>query len=197
MAATRQRKNEYAHQNRAAGRNGARRAYIDGNTVRKLRPDIEVLPREAEPKRIREVPRTNKKAVVMPTQTASEAKAERKEALKTICVVFAVFVMLAMVIGRYSIINANYLENYKLQANIDSMQEQINTLQLNIAVEDNLDEITRTAQEQLNMGFPNGNQVQYINVNVIEPKPVQEPVEENAFIAFINGAIEVMAGWFK
>ena len=202
MAAASRTTTEYSRMRAAAARErtkreSGQRSYIEGNTARKLAPRAEALPREdyERTERVRTLPRN--KAAVMPMQEASAAKAERRDALKTICVIIAVFAMLALVVGRYSIINANYLENYKLQTNIDSMQEQINTLQLNIAVEGNLDEITRIAKDELNMGFPDGNQVQYITVNTLAPKAAEMPAQESAVQRFINSAIETVAGWFK
>jgi len=122
------------------------------------------------------------------------ASAQKKRAAKNIVAVIFAFAILSVIISRYAIISSNNLANYQLNKNIDTIKTDIQDLSLSVSLKDDLENIKNVAQNDLGMGFPDGNQTRYIE---FKEKSSASPAKTQTSEVKSDTWVNVVTGWFN
>ena len=117
-------------------------AYIsNGFAERKPRPAVKPAP----------------KAVSKP---AAKPKAQQKRGLvSTLLIVFVAFCAMSLLVSRYAVACSVGAQNNNMEADIATVQAQIEALQIDIELKDDLSTVQQTAQGELNMAYPDPDQI--------------------------------------
>ncbi len=108
---------------------------------------------------------------------------KRKSAFLNCMTILLSFVLLSAVVTGYAQISSVNLENNAIQANIDELKAEVAELQLEISTKCDIQEVTEVAGKDLDMGFPESAQVEYVAF----AQPVEEASTES----------EQEEGWFS
>ncbi len=102
----------------------------------------------------------------MHTNTAPKAqkvvKVRQKGIASTIFVILFTFVVLSGLLVRYANISNLSYNNAKIEANISAMEEELQKIQMDIALKDDLGSIQTRAQNELNMAHPGEERTVYV-----------------------------------
>jgi hypothetical protein len=100
-------------------------------------------------------------AAVKPAKKpVAKPKAQHKKGLvSTLMVVFAAFCALSLLVSRYAVACSVGSQNNGLKADIASVQTKIEALQVDIDLRDDLTTVQQTAQGELNMTYPDPDQI--------------------------------------
>ena len=106
----------------------------------------------------------------------------RRKALYNCLTIAVCFVMLSMVVASYAKVSALSLENFEIEQNILDLEAQVEKSELSIATKCGIDEISKVAENELDMGFPEESQVEYVELK--QPQtPQQEAVAQKGWLA--------------
>ena len=92
------------------------------------------------------------------------------------------FAVLAVVVSRYAAISQKNLANSKLQASINTLETEIEIMDVELESKADVRVIQSRAEDQLNMNFANVNQIRYLNV--AEPQRAEAEQEDEGFNLF-------------
>jgi cell division protein FtsL len=99
-------------------------------------------------------------AVKPAKKPAAKPKAQHKKGLvSTLMVVFAAFCALSLLVSRYAVACSVGSQNNDLKAGIAAVQTEIEALQVDIELRDDLTTVQQTAQGELNMTYPDPDQI--------------------------------------
>jgi cell division protein FtsL len=89
----------------------------------------------------------------------------RKSLASTLFVVFVAFCALSLMVSRYSAICTIGAQNNEIKESIGALDEQIDELSLKIELGDNVEEVQKKAEEELEMAYPRQDQKISINMS--------------------------------
>jgi len=146
-------------------------------------PAAERRRRERQPVR-QPASKTNVKPVVKTNaKKAVRPQVRRKGVFSTLFVIVSCFAIFAFIIARYSIICSTGNDIADLKSQIKKMQTEASNYQVQISEKMDMANIQDVASEKLNMGFPNANQIVYVDLE-----------NENADMTVQNGENQFSKG---
>ncbi len=153
------------------------------------RYEYETSPRKLEP----DVRRKRKIKVVedLPKQNVKTSKAQQKRQIKSILIVFGIFVLLLTISYRKSQINEKFNQVQTLKKELSSLQKENEQLKVNIENNLNLSVIKKQAKEKLGMQELTNKQTVYVTLpkkDFVEPatEEIIEKKEKNWFQKLVD-----------
>ena len=139
----------------------------------------------------------NAAAVKIPMVDVHVAAQQKKNAAKNIAVIIFVFAILSIIITRYAIISSNNLANYKMSQNINTIKTDIQDLSLSVALKDDIENIKNVAQNELGMGFPDGDQTRYVQFKEKSSANTAKTAKTQTAGTKSDSWVDVVTGWFN
>ncbi len=132
-------------------------AYISSDHVRKNKPVADARP----------APKAAAKAVAKPAaKTAVKTAAQpRTGFVSTLIVLFIAFGALAVLVSRYAIVCSIGSQNNVLKKDISAAQTRMDDLKLKIELDDDLQYVQDTAQNELDMIYPAPDQKIHVDLS--------------------------------
>ena len=153
------------------------------------RYEYETSPRKLEP----DVRKKRKIKVVedLPKQNVKTSKAQQKRQIKSILIVFGIFVLLLTISYRKSQINEKFNQVQTLKKELSSLQKENEQLKVNIENNLNLSVIKKQAKEKLGMQELTNKQTVYVTLpkkDFVEPatEEIIEKKEKNWFQKLVD-----------
>lgn len=106
-----------------------------------------------------------KQKVRQPAVAIKKVQKTKTGLVSTLFVLFVAFCALALLVSRYAVVCSIGSQNNVLNQNIEKIAGNIEELQLDIEIRDNLEYVQNTAQEELEMTYPNQDQRIYIDMS--------------------------------
>lgn len=88
----------------------------------------------------------------------------RRKALYNCFTIAVCFILLSVVVASYAKVSALSLENFEIEQNILDLEAQVEKSELAIATKCGIDEISKVAENNLDMGFPEESQIEYVQL---------------------------------
>lgn len=104
-------------------------------------------------------PATAAKTAAKPKAAPKKAEQPKKGLLSTLFVVFVAFCALAVLVSRYAAASSVGRQNNDLEQSIAAIENQIDALKVDLELKDNLVYVQLTAQQDLNMNYPDPDQI--------------------------------------
>lgn len=107
-----------------------------------------------------------KQRVRQPRTAAQRDTKPRKSGLfSTMCVLFIAFCALALLVSRYAVLCSIGVKNNDLAQTIQDTEAKIESLKVDIELQDDLERIHSTAQDELGMTYPSQDQKITIDID--------------------------------
>lgn len=99
------------------------------------------------------------------TAAQRETKPHKSGLFSTLCVLFIAFCALALLVSRYAALCSIGVKNSNLDRDIQKTEAKIESLKVEIELQDDLEHIHNTAQQELGMTYPGQDQKITIDID--------------------------------
>jgi len=94
---------------------------------------------------------------------AKPVKKPRNRAMPILGILIG-FAVCAIILQRYAVISMNHSEILQIKKDLAAEQKKTESLMLELSMTDNLENIKEVAEKKLHMGYPQPNQIKYVEI---------------------------------